>query len=51
MLHYSNIKKCFVLLIRLLLVVLMVLLLALAGMIYWLSSQSGQAFVQDQIEK
>ena len=50
MLYYSNIKKYFVLLLHLLLVVSMALLLAFAGMIYWLSSQSGQAFVQDQIE-
>ena len=49
MLYYSNIKKYFVLLLHLLLVV-NGFIIGICGMIYWLSSQSGQAFVQDQIE-
>ena len=50
MVYNFHIKKIIDLLLKLLLVVLMVALLALAGALYWLSSESGKAFVQDQTE-
>lgn len=50
MMYNFHIKKIVDLLLKLLLIVLMVALLALAGALYWLSSESGKAFVQDQTE-
>ncbi len=50
MTYNFHIKKIVDLLLKLLSVVLMVVLLALAGALYWLSSESGKAFIQDQTE-